>query len=217
MTHYPSLLAVALLTLLGCGNDPEASQHVEVAKGVLSGAMSAPPPQPPLTRDVLDQIVTPVMVARLETRGSFAVIGEIGKNGPVATWSTLDAVTISLKDGVIVATRGLGGDLMAARVPGLSDLLSNGTRHGRIFTHLNGEDQVVRSVFSCTTSAFGHETIEIVEIKYGVQRFAENCIGEGESGTFRNDFWVGPAGTLRRSRQWLGEDLGYIIIEDPKR
>lgn len=215
MIRYFGPAVAALLTLSGCGSDPDASQPLEVAKGLVAGVKAVPPAQPPLTRALLDQVVTPVMVARLEARGVFAVIAEIEKNGPVETWSTLDDITISLRDGGIVATRGLGADLMAARVPAPSDLVSNGSRHSRVFTHLNGEDQAVRGEFTCITSTIGQETIEIVEISYVVRHFAEDCVGQ--TGTFRNDFWFGPAQNLRKSRQWVGEELGYLVLEDPKR
>lgn len=208
--------ALAVVTALsGCGNDPEASQVLLVAKSALSGAQRSAPAQPQITRALLDQIVTPVMLARLEKRGAVAPIAEIQRNGPVETWSTLDDITISLRDGVIVATRGLGGDLMAAHVPAASQLSSAGSSYTRTYSHLNGEDQMVRREFSCETSAIGQKTIEIIEINYSVRHFVEDCVGASK--TFRNDFWLGSAGKFRKSRQWVGEDLGYVILEDPKR
>lgn len=215
MTLHRGLLILALLAVSGCGNDPETSQGTALAKGFLAKAKSAAPAQTPLTRAVLDQVETPVMVARLETRQVFALIAKIEDNGAVETWSTLDDITISQSDGVIVATRGLGGDLMSARVPAVFALRNDGGRHDRMHSFLDGEDQPVQRRFTCSVSALGAETIEIVEVKFSTRHFVENCSGEGVA--FRNDHWFDADGTLRKSRQWIGEDVGYLVLENPRR
>lgn len=209
----------AALFLSACGNEPDALGGAAMTKAMVTSTTSklkkAEVATPQLTREMLKLVLTPVMLATIESRGQQAMIAEVQTNGPVATWSTQDDVTISMKGGVIVATRGLGNDLMAASVPAVVRQSAGSEGRVRVHSYLNGEDQTVRRQFACSTAALGQETIVIVEISYSATRIRETCTSDDAS--FQNDYWFTSDQKMRKSRQWISEDVGYLTIEDLRR
>jgi hypothetical protein len=218
MRNVALLGTVLALGLAGCGNDPESFASARLvqtavkdsAASVRRGAPAAAPP--PLTREVLSQILTPVMVVRMISRGQQALIGQVETNGDVETWSTVDDVTVSFRNGVVVATRGLGADLMAASGPSGSQLLGSQNSYSRIHTSLDGLDQPVRRTLECSSSRKGQQSIDVVEISYQVTHIVETCLSDGLS--IQNDYWLDGARKMRKSRQWIGQEIGYLEIED---
>lgn len=207
---------LAMLSLTACGNEVDSVGGGAIAKSLLastSGALKGSTPGSlGLTRASLEQVVTPVLLATIDSRGQQALLGEVQTNQGVATWSTLDDVTISFRNGVIVATRGLGNDLMASDGAAVA---KDGGARSRAYTHLSGEDRSVRRVFNCTTASRGGEVVEIIEISYPTTRISENC--SANDLVFQNDYWFSTDGKLRKSRQWISEDVGYLTIEDLRR
>lgn len=216
-----ALLAAAIsITLAGCGNDPESFASARLVQGIAKESTSsvrgkAPTAPPKLTRAVLAQVLTPVMVVRLESRGQQALIGQVETNGDVETWSTVDDITISFRHGVVVATRGLGADLMAAAGPSGGQLSSSVPSFLRTHTTLNGLDQPTKRQLSCSTSSNGMQSIDIVEVSYRATHIVESCTTDG--GSIQNDYWIDAAGKIRKSRQWIGQEIGYLEIEDLRR
>lgn len=208
-----SCLLAALITA-SCGSDP--SPTVGMARTALASLLgTAKPTAPPqITRALLAQVVTPVMLVTVDDRNQQALIAEIQTNRGVATWSSVDDITLSLRNGVIVATRGFGADLMAADVPDISGR-SGGKAHSRVHTLLNGEDRAVQTSYVCGVRSAGIKMIEIVEISYETTHIIESCAGGGLR--FVNDFWFTSDQTLRKSRQWVSPDVGFLTIEDVRR
>ncbi|MDO9639268.1 MAG: YjbF family lipoprotein [Pseudotabrizicola sp.] len=205
----PCLLAV--LITASCGSDPSPTVGMaRTALGSVLGTAKAPAP-PRITQALLAQVVTPVMLVTIDNRKQQALIAEIQTNRDVATWSSVDDITLSFRNGVIVATRGFGADLMAADVPEVSPR-SGGEAHSRVHTLLNGEDQAVQTRYACSFRNVGMEVIEIVKISYEATHIVESCAGGGMR--FVNDFWFSGDQTLRKSRQWISPDVGYLTIED---
>lgn len=216
-----NLIASTLLSALvlsGCGNDTESFATARAMKTTVSDRVSgagkakpaAAPPQ--ITRAILAQILTPVQLVTLEKRKQQAVIGPVATNQGVETWSSVDKVTISFRKGVIVATRGLGADLMAADVPAVATLTGATSAYGRIHTELNGLDQAVRTSYSCQVTERNAQAIEVVEISYPTTYIRETCTSSGA--TFANEYWIDKAQKIRKSKQWISEEVGYVTIQD---
>lgn len=216
MKHAIALGLSALLALTACGNDTEKASNGEIFRALTSGATSKMKGQSaaptPIARALVSQALAPVLLATLDKTGQQALLAEIRSSGGVETWSSVDDVTISLRNGVVVATRGLGADLMAASVPSVT---RNSTgSHTRVHTLLNGEDQAVQTQFICTFRNAGTQTITVVELSYATTQITESCSADGQS--FENQYWVSGSGLIRKSLQWLSPDLGYITVEDLK-
>ncbi|TGD67179.1 YjbF family lipoprotein [Tabrizicola sp. WMC-M-20] len=202
---------LAVMVLASCGSDtPHSVSMVRTVVGSLPGAAKAPAP-PPITRALLAQVLTPVMLVTIDSRGQKALIAEIQTNRGVATWSSVDDITLSFRNGVIVATRGFGADLMAADVPGISPR-RDGQAHVRVHTLLNGEDQAVQTTYACTFRTVGRETIDVVELAYQTTHVIESCTAEGMR--FANGYWISDDESLRKSRQWISPEVGFLTIED---
>ncbi len=209
-------LAPALLALLGaasCGS--EQPELIGVTRAFAASVLGTAPDPPQITRALLDQVLTPVMLVTVENRMQQALVAELQTNGGVQTWSSVDDVTLSLRKGMIVATRGFGADLMAADVPGIPLGITGTTTHRRVHTLLNDEDQAVRTVFACTFQWPEPETITVVEITYHVTRISESCAAGQVA--FQNEYWLSKDRHLRKSRQWISPDVGFLTVEDVRR
>lgn len=198
------LLALAALSLVvACGRtQPEQQFFGAVLRGVQEGSAAQSPRtvaqiRQRLTPEVRAQFGNAVLkIALLEDNDQASVLIEAGNNQDVATFFTPDGRSISLKQGVLVATRGLGFDLMSADVSSVLSSLGNGTRAVRIHRYLDGEDQLVIHSFVCDYE--------------GRIRVVETCYGNGSS--FENTYSMS-AGRILASRQWIGPQLGHIILE----
>lgn len=210
-----SILALSVLS--SCGNDSErvgpGKMLGMVTKSGLGKQGEVPAGQPTgLTRAALAQIGLPIQLAVVENVSIAAIIAKEATNKDVETWATVDDVTISLREGVLVSTRGLGTDLMVADVPSTKILRSSSEPYQRTHVYLDGSDQRDAVVFSCKVVDRSNQVIEIVEKKYNTIRVVERC-GAGAA-MFENEYWIQGASTIRKSRQWIGKELGHLRIED---
>ncbi len=211
-----ALIMAATALLSGCsseGRNAESAPVVELASAARAALGRAPAAgsAPLLTRAEIAAYPLPLDLIVLEQTNANALVFQIGQNAGVETWSSADGKTVALRQGVIVATRGLGPDLMGAVVPGLARLAAGGGgAHERVYVTLGGEDQVLRDRFTCTLAQTGTETLTIVERGYSARHVQETCTGA--SGSFTNDFWF-QGTTLRQSRQWVGPKLGHITVK----
>lgn len=212
------LLAAALgLSLGACGNDPDAGFGFKTisayVKGRLAGNRTTQPQQVVLTPEILAGIDSPLLYAKVEQSGGAATLGAVARNGDAVTWSTADGRTISLRNGLLVATRGLGGDLLSADVAPLQAAMSaGGGSYTRAFEHLDGENQVAALETSCTLTREGRQTIDIVGNRYDTLFYREIC--NDESGQATNQYWVEPGtSTVRQSRQWVSPTIGMLFVQ----
>ena len=119
------LIALALAVSVGaCGNDttqPGVGKAVVASlKGRLAGGEEAPRP----TADQLRAAITPEFRAQSGNKPLLIVTSQrvpvssiltmFAENGGGRTYLSPDQISFSLRNGVLVATRGLGDDLMSA-------------------------------------------------------------------------------------------------------
>lgn len=219
------LVLAGLAGLAACTNQSDATgaavRAVEIMAASVRGGGEAPP-QPVLTRAVLNTIEGEFIEATIEKTGSRAYLyisaerrgrqaGDEG--GRLLVWRTENDVSLTTRDGVLVATRGLGNDMissdsrairasLAGRAPG------QGARP-QIYSAL--DNKPVEMDLVCEIADLGRETIVIVERRHVTDRFRETCTLEG--GTVVNDYWIDSRGsTVWRSRQWAGPWIGYVEI-----
>ena len=213
-------LAAALasaLALAGCGSDRQALQSLDFAKAAVATAnsMRKPAPLVTLSRARIRAVGRPVLRIDLPTRRARAYLVMVATTGPVVTWSTTDGTTVSLRDGLLIQTRGLGVDLMSAAVPAVADLARGSGTVRATYYHLDGDDQTIAQDVTCTLADRGREEVTITEIRYPLHHVAALCSGAGAS--FTNDYWFDSRRKIRQSRQWVGEEVGYADIADLQR
>ena len=209
------VIAAVAVSLAGCGNDPAKNGLTATVGHSVGAALTSTrgPAQPVVvTRAMIRALKVPILMFGLPSRKARLAMATDGHNGDVVTWRAADGSTVSLRSGVVVATRGAGSDLMSAAVPSLAQLESGSGTVERRYYYLNGLDQSVALTFTCQLQDLGAESIDVVELRYTVHHVAETC--SGDAPTFTNDYWIGPNHVMRKSKQWLGKTLGYAVIEN---
>ena len=189
MTRQPlALPAVAFLVCaaLVAGCAPSATQQAEMTAAA----------EPFLT--------APLISAQIPARKATAVLRPVGQNGTVATWQTVDRITLSFDRGVLVASRGLGFDLMGADADPTRAALAGQVSeiYRRKMRYLTGDNHSTWLTAGCSMRAAGTEE--------GLRRFEESCKARGNS--YTNIYLLDGAGRVVTSRQWLSPELGYIEI-----
>lgn len=205
------LLSLAGLGLMSCGTDVDetlsARSIASVGQSAVRGARAPAPQAAGVTREGVAAIGRPADLVNVERLGATAAIVAAGVNGDTETWVTFDQKTVALRQGQIVATRGLQGDLVAAQVPPLAAIARGTGSHDRTLVTIGDDERTLRQTYACTLSVAGSQTITILGRAHSTRRVQETCTGAGTR--FTNDYWF-EGGALRQTRQWMGGFLGYI-------
>lgn len=211
------LLAGLGLVLAACsgGTDRPAGnlQVLNAARQQVAEARAPETERPPLTRAVLDPLEGAFLEATVENTGALAYLFvQLRRTddlpGEIVVWRTEDDVTLAARNGALIATRGLGGDLLSTSVEtaGAPGPVASGQK----VMHIRARDnQAVPITLACEVADMGPETIVIVERAHPTRHLRERC--EGAGGTVVNDYWTDPrSGLVWQSRQWAGPTIGYI-------
>ena len=212
---------VALAVLAGCGNEKSEQRPLIATVGAMAASTVAqmrarqsgatPAAKAPPARAEIEKAGVPVLRATIPNLGADRFLTIFDQKGDVVTWKTTDGSTFSLRNGILIQTRGLGPDLMSSNVPTVGQLLQNGGTHQRQYFFLGADDQTTRRTYECTVTVVGKEEIEIFEKKHQVTRATEECTRQ-QSGKLTNEFWI-EGQTVRQSRQWASALTGYIEFQ----
>lgn len=230
----PLALALGLAALLAaaaCGTDPQGAEGgrlaVESLKAVTAslGAGRGHRPQgaPDAKADAAaaarlaaaarQSVRGEVYLARLERAGLLTVLGETGRNGRTLSLATPSRQGVMLRGGLLVATRGLGDDLMSADTDD-AEALIRGRRSGaasRVYRYLDGEGIERPLPATCTYAAGGAGQAELIASATPMIEVRETCEAGGL--TIRNRYAVDAGGRVIASRQWIGPSLGHIRLQ----
>jgi hypothetical protein len=211
-------LLVACLGLSACSSNSEKGLTnetlnlvIEAAKAKKAGKTAPAASGFTLTRAQVASLGIPIDLVEIESRSATAGTFQIATNGDVETWASQDKISLSFRNRVVVATRGLGEDLMSAGVPTLAQLQSAGSSYQRSHTILDGEDKPVQQTYDCHVGKPVAERITVLERSYATRHITEVC--SGPSGSFDNDYWLQSDGKIRKSRQFVSNSVGYVVIE----
>ncbi len=213
-THHTTAALLVLVALLaGCGNDQKPSSlpikaivQAQIAK--LKGGGQAAPTGPVAEPDgatlaegrrVLQEGGQPVIAVTDRGLGLATFMVPLGSNSGVITWANPEYQTIAMRDGVILATRGFGADLMSAEAPTTERLFTGTGAHRRVYYVLDGADQTQKLMFDCQLSVSKNETIQVLGLGYETKKVEEACVGG--RGNLTNTYWFDENGTIRQSRQ----------------
>ncbi len=206
------LIALALAALVGaCGNDtaqPGVGKAVVASlKGRLAGGEEAPRPSAAQLRAAITPEFRaqsgnkPLLIVTSRRVPVSSILTMFAENDGVRTYLSPDQISFSVRDGILVATRGLGDDLMSADVSDVLPRIRAGSgRAVRVHRYLDGENQLILASFVCD---YGRGSGGVVE---------ESCQGEDRS--FVNRYNLGGGGQIVTSDQWVGVGQGSYRIED---
>jgi hypothetical protein len=209
------MAALAAAALSGCASPGmEETRWKFVGQSLLGIAQKRPPaPNAQLTRAAVERSERPLMRIGLETFDASAIMVRISTNAGTETFATADGITVTMRDRVVIATRGLPPDLMAARVPTRAELARGGGTTVRMLEHLDGTDQPVRMNLTCTLAAAGSETITVAERAVAARVVTERC--SGAPVPVENRYWFDGRGEIRQSLQWVGTHVGFLRLSHP--
>jgi hypothetical protein len=127
-----------------------------------------------------------------------------------STWISQSGFSVSYRDGILVATRGLiGEDVMAASAPGLAQALrTGGGTVDRAMETLDSLNQIQTTRFRCTVTPAGRETISLGVRDIEANRLDENC--QSNTVIFDNIYWLDDAGRIMASRQYVSPTVAYL-------
>lgn len=209
-----ALLLGLALGLAGCGNDKSGAMTAlpvkEILKAQIEKLKGAPAaaPAPVLEvdaatlaegRKVLEATGSPVLSVSDPVLGIASFMTPIGTNSGVVTWANQGYQTVSMRDGVILATRGFVTDLMSSDAPTADRLRAGTGSYRRVNYVLDGADQTRPLEMTCSLSVSKNETITIIGKAYLTQRVDEACTGD--AGSITNVYWFDATGTVRQSSQ----------------
>lgn len=220
-TRFVRILALGLAGVLmaGCGSgkDDNASTLV-IVKGLFKPRPQAPPPDAAqLNAAITGSLAAterPLVLMTLADHRVITIVERIEENGAHETFAAPDRRTLTLMQGMLSGTRGLGHDLMSADVAESAQLVSareEGTAR-RVQRYMNGESQVIALTADCSVTRGDARRLTIGEIvARPVIEMQEDCrLGDWQ---FENSYMVDEAsGRVLRSRQWVGPRNGYAVL-----
>lgn len=213
-----ALFLPVVAALAGCAGDdnsllgPVLGQVVDGVQSRNQPAEVAPLPNAVATPQALAAAPGPVVYARLEQAGTFTTLVGAARNGPVTTFLDTNGTSLGLIGPHLVATRGLGPDLMS--VDSADNRAAVSARSGRaIRVHwtLNGLTEQVANSYVCDVVHAGSEQIITVSGARTLARVEERCQGALED--FTNIYWLDGAGRWQRSAQFVSPGRGMLILD----
>lgn len=213
------VLFLSLTTLTSCSNSPDLTKgEIEIIPLIRDAVQAQTAPEnfvdarKLVTRDKIDASGMEVLFVELESGKNGTSIKYPGANiGEV--WLGVDGTTLTFKNGHLIATRGLGEDMMSSEGAFPSfHLISGSTEYVKTQSWLSEDNQITSTIYSCTASVENaREKIIIFDKTFLVQRAIETCInGDSKIG---NEYFFERNGIVRRSRQFHSPALGYIFVE----
>ncbi|MCP1170496.1 YjbF family lipoprotein [Limimaricola litoreus] len=149
----------------------------------------------------------------LNTLGLTGTATRLIDNGVSASFAGPQGFTYTMRDGMLVSTRGLGDDLMATDArQSRAALRAGGGQARRVHETLDGLDRIERAEFDCTVTPKGVETVDLGTRRVQARRFDESC--RGAALLFDNYYWLDAAGEIISSRQFVSRGVAYLRSND---
>lgn len=166
-----------------------------------------------INREKIDEANIPVLFVELPS-GQNGTLTPYPGQGIGQTWLGADGATLSLQKGVLVASRGMGDDLMGSTLsmPSWSKIKNKSQIYSRELSHINGNNKISKRVFRCEIQKINSaKVIEIWSVRFPITKFEETC-AEGDF-KIRNIFYLDNQKIVRKSKQYHSDTVGYILTE----
>ena len=219
MTKF-SIIVGIFFTFVSCSNTPELETGEIKTLKFLKNLVDQPQNQNVfidarklLNRKQIDNFDIPILFVELQSGQNGTLTPYPGK-GVGQTWLGADGATVTLDNGVLKASRGMGDDLMGATssMPSWSTLGSQHLTYTREMSYLNGSNKIDTYTFSCQTRKNNkRESLNIWGTTFSVLKYEEECNNNGS--ILKNTYYLDESGLVRKSRQYHSKTLGHIIIE----
>ena len=231
--HAAKLVLCAALFLGACGSDNSELELSKItaklvqesgkkllpklgggAEATKSQASTKPADPNAIVKNALSATKGPIaLVVRVDTKAVLA-ISPVGRNGDYVTWGSAPGQGLTFKRGVLSNTRGLGDDLMAARIDTAVSAITGRreTTYQREHFYLGDLGQNTSLKVDCTLTRVKSERVAFGEINADAVVMKESC-RRGEI-KFANVYWVDGRGRILKSSQWIGQRLGSLAVQN---
>ena len=209
-----------VLVIVSCSNTPEKETgEIKALQLVKQAFFDSTSPKVfidarnLLSREQVDAANTPVLFIELES-GQNGTLTPYPGQGIGQTWLGADGATVTFERGVLKASRGMGDDLMGSysSMPKWSQIKHNKKSFHREFRRINGNNQISIRIFKCQIRRNKtKEVIEIWKLKFRVTKFEENCYHNGLE--IKNNYYLDDQEIVRKSSQYHGDTIGYLVTE----
>lgn len=202
----------AALAVAGCNSKSVgpsyfgAALKTAVASKKAKAATKAPDQ---VTRAELAALGGPVMRLRVASRGIDTFLVRYQQSGAISVWTDGSGTTFTFRNGVLIESRGAGGDLMSSSAPSPGQIAGGGS-YPRVYFVNGSEDRNERRDYICTPATVGAETLVIFGHSHATRHVSETCTRS--QGRFTNQYWF-EGGAIRKSREWLSPSVGYVEFE----
>lgn len=220
MRMLSGLAAGALAMVAGCsgGDGTDTTMGLSILKGALTPKEETKLPNAAQMAAAMQQSLQatdqPLAFVVLPKREAITVMPRIETNGAYATHGTSDRRSITLKHGMLTATRGFGEDLMSSEVDA-SLALVQGRKAGtvqRVQRYLDGENQTIVLESTCQVTPGGEVRYQVGELDRRAVKVQETC--KAQTTRFTNSYQVdATTGRILQAQQWVSPVNGSAIIQ----
>ena len=140
--------------------------------------------------------------------GLDAALTLTSEKGAAVTWTSADNKSLTVFNGLLIQTRGLGNDLMSAKVPSVNSGKGEVLRE---HYYQQGNERIGLQRFFCELATLGTEQTTVVGVGFSARVITETCANDDYN--FENRYWFAPDAGLLKSIQWGGPEIGSLMIE----
>lgn len=221
MSVRPFVLAtLCCVALAACTNERTDVTALSIAKEQFSrkdpSVVSDPAQVAQSVQEALNVLEGPLALATFEKTQNNVVLRQIQTNGPYTTWTSWggnERRSVTTRNGMITATRGLMNDLMSSDVTASLSLVSarQSGSATRVQRYLDGENHTVSVTANCTITRGERTRVQAGSIDRMAVEMTESC--ETGERSFRNLYRVDDSGRILQSVQWLNDTYGSTVIQ----
>ena len=154
-----------------------------------------------IDRNKIDKFNIPILFVELET-GQNGTLTRYPGSGIGQTWLGADGATITLENGFLISSRGMGNDIMGAsfEVPKWHKIIDE-TDYKKALSYLSGNNQIEILDLNCKIKkTHSKQILNIWNVDFTVARFDETCLN-GEQ-KIKNTYFVENFEMIRKSTQY---------------
>jgi hypothetical protein len=169
---------------------------------------------PPRFAALVADTSVPLLVVTIESSKQGGRLLLENSVNDVETWLSADMSALMIQNGIIRGTRGVGSELFASDISEPMNLiLSGNTGYSDRFTsNLAGDDRIRTRTYRCLVETKGSDVINLEIGRVATRVMTEDCKSMDQS--FTNTYWVSSTtGAIVQSRQWAGDEVGYMITQ----
>lgn len=215
MTWRKGLAGLGLALLAACNSSGETNPVIGLAArfipavGNIPGVDVAQPEAAGFTSSDIAANPGGFVLMHVAFLGDPVLARRIADNGGNETWLAQNGFSASYVDGILVATRGLGEDILASNATGIRAAIRAGGGTGqRVRDRIDDLNQIQQDSFECTITAGENESINLGLRQVETQKYAEVC--RGTRLQFENSYWVDDSGEIVTSLQFVAQEVGYL-------